>query len=179
MCRLRQGCPSREREWAVDLVSSRVNRRFGVVLRKLAMLLPAVIGVGFVFTDFANLWLRAGVAVFIAATTVRMGAFGLLREPGLNQPGQSVSGRQCGQSPEALAWLAPSCGEAPSGGLGYFSACESVSVVPGYSTSSVVFQGRQHRQNRQWIDPQHGRLIQLAADGGWRNSEPPRLKRKP
>jgi hypothetical protein len=29
------------------------------------MLLPAVVGTGFLFMDFANFWLRSGVAVFM------------------------------------------------------------------------------------------------------------------
>jgi hypothetical protein len=50
-------------------------RRFSIALRWISTLLPALVGLGFVFTDFANLWLRAGVAVLMCAVTFRRAAF--------------------------------------------------------------------------------------------------------
>jgi hypothetical protein len=46
-------------------------RRFGIALRWIQTALPAVVGLGFVFTNVANMWLRAGVAVLMCSLTLR------------------------------------------------------------------------------------------------------------
>jgi hypothetical protein len=48
-----------------------IGGTLGIVLA----LLPAVAGIGMLFVDFGNTWLRAGIALFMCGVTIRRVAF--------------------------------------------------------------------------------------------------------
>ena len=52
-----------------------MSKRLDETFRWIAAFSPAAAGVGFLFADFTNLWLRMGLAAFLCGWPLRMTAF--------------------------------------------------------------------------------------------------------